>query len=677
MENPLLQAWQTPYQTPPFHLIRNEHFREAFEKSIRSAADEIMNIADNREQPDFDNTIAALDRTGSKLGDISSVFFNLNSAETNKELQILAQEISPLLTRFYNDITMNEKLFSRVKSVYEGRNIAGLSQDQLMLVEKNFRSFILGGAGLDETKKQRFRNISEELSRLSLKFEENLLEETNTFELNITDEADLSGLPDGVVEMAGMEARERNKKGWVFTLHSPSYIPFMQYADNRSLREKMFRAYGSRAYHGDQYDNKDLVSAIVNLRLEFGRILSFNNFADVILADRMADTTSKVDNFLEELHQAAHPAAQRDFENLENFAREEGFTGNLERWDWAYYSEKLKKVKYDIDDELLKPYFVLENVEKAIFNLATTLYGIKFSEIRNIPVYHNEVKTWEIFDNDESFIGLLYIDYFPRPGKNGGAWMTNFREQRIIEENDIRPIISIVSNFTRPTETKPSLLSFNELTTFLHEFGHCLHSLFSRCRYITLSGTNVARDFVELPSQFMENYAFEKEWLSSWAFHYMTGQRIPDTMIARIREASTYNEGYACNRQLGFGFLDMAWHKISDPFTGDITEFETKAMSKSELFPVVKGTSISTSFGHIFGGGYAAGYYGYKWAEVLDADAFSYFRESGIFNRSIADSFRKNILEKGGTDNPMTLYRNFRGKDPSIEALLKRSGFIH
>lgn len=674
MNNPLLQPWNTPHETPPFHLIEPVHFKPAIEEAIRSASEEIKTITDNPDPSTFENTIVELERIGESIGMVSSVLLNLNSAETNKELQAIAREVSPLLTRFSNDITLNEQLFKRIKTVYDSKDSLGLNTEQLMLLEKKSRNFMLGGAGLDEKSRIRFREISEELSQLSLKFEENVLEETNSFVLHITDHEDIAGLPDGVIEMAEMEAKNREKDGWIFTLHFPSYIPFMQYSDNRSLREMMLKAYTSRAFHGNEHDNRSLVLKIANLRLELAGILGFKNYTDMVLGDRMAETSSKVESFLEELYSAFSQAALRDFENLRKFALENGFTGEIERWDWAYYSEKFKKDKYNIDDEILKPYFSLDKVQEAIFNLATSLYGIRFTESNHIPIYNPEVRTWEVYDYDGSFLSVLYIDYHPRPGKSGGAWMTSYRDQRNDTGIEVRPLISIVTNFTRPTETKPSLLTFNELTTFLHEFGHSLHGMLSRCTYESLSGTNVARDFVELPSQFMENFAFEKEWLDKWASHYQTGEKIPFEIIKKIKEASTFNEGYACNRQLGFGFLDLAWHTIENPIDTDIKEFESIAMAKTVIFPDIDTSNMSCSFSHLFGGGYASGYYGYKWAEVLDADAFSYFTETGIFNSDTATSFRKNILEKGGTDKPMNLYKSFRGKEPTIDALLKRSG---
>jgi len=674
MNNPLLDKWNTPFGTPPFNLFETTHFKPAVEEAIKSAAEEIKIITDNTDRPDFENTIASLDRAGETLGRITSVLFNLNSAETNKAIQEVTQEVSPILTRFSNDITLNEKLFERIKTVSGSKETSGLNTEQKILTERKFRNFMLGGAALKEEERKRFRAISEELATLSLKFEENVLEETNSFELYITERRDLAGLPESLIQMAAMEADLRKKQGWVFTLHFPSYVPFMQYSENRYLREKMLKAYSSRAFRDNEFDNSQNVLKIVNLRLEIARMLGFSTFAEMVAGDRMADTPEKVEKFQEELYQASKPAASRDFDHIRQFAESIGHTGTIERWDWAYFSEKLKKKLFDIDDEILKPYFSLEKVEAAILNLATTLYGITFIRNYTIPVYNPEVKTFEVYDHYNSFLSILYLDYHPRPGKNGGAWMTSYRDQKNEKGNEVRPLISIVANFTRPSETRPSLLSFNELTTLLHEFGHSLHGMLTKCTYEGLSGTNVARDFVELPSQFMENFAFEKEWLDSWATHYITGEKIPDEIMSKIKESSTFNEGYACYRQLSFGFLDMAWHTIKNPVNTNISDFETSAMAKTDLFPPVKGLNMSASFGHIFGGGYAAGYYGYKWAEVLDADAFSYFRETGIFNKETAASFRKNILEKGGSEKPQDLYVSFRGKEPSIDALLIRSG---
>ena len=674
MSNPLLAEWNTPFGTPPFNIIGTNHFKPAIEEAIKIAAEEIKKITENTEAPDFENTISTLDRSGETLGKITALLFNLNSAETNKSLQEVTQEVSPLLTRFSNDITLNKKLFKRIKTVSETIEISRLNTEQKILTERKFRNFILGGAALKEEERKRFRQISEELATLSLKFEENVLEETNSFELHITEREDLAGLPESLIEMASMEAEKRKKKGWIFTLHFPSYIPFMQYSERRDLRAKMLKAYSSRAFRANEFDNSQNTLNIANLRLEIAKMLGFSTFAEMILGDRMADTPEKVEIFLEELYRASKPAALRDFEHIRNFALSQGHTDKIERYDWAFYSEKLKKKLYDIDDEILKPYFSLNNVETAVLGLATSLYGLSFIRNITIPVYNPEVKTFEVYDHDDAFLAILYIDYHPRPGKSGGAWMTSYRDQKNVNGKEVRPLISIVANFTRSSETRPSLLSFNELTTFLHEFGHSLHGMLTKCTYESLSGTNVSRDFVELPSQFMENFAFEKEWLDTWATHYLTGEKIPDEIISKIKEASTFNEGYACYRQLSFGFLDMAWHTITNPVHSTISEFESAAIAKTELFPKVEGVNMSASFGHIFGGGYASGYYGYKWAEVLDADAFSYFTETGIFNRETAAAFRKNILEKGGTEKPHDLYVGFRGKEPTIDALLTRSG---
>jgi peptidyl-dipeptidase Dcp len=674
MTNPFLLPWETAFGTPPFDKIELTHYKPAIKRAIKTAKEEIKSITNNHDPADFWNTIVALEKSGETIGKIASVLFNLNSAETSKELQSIARDVSPLLTRFSNDITLNRRLFRRIQKIYETIDNSEITAEQKILTEKKYRSFVLGGAGLKQKERKRFREISEELATLALKFDENVLEETNAFELHMTDIKDLSGLPDSVIEAAAGEASARSKKGWVFTLHFPSYMPFMQYSEKRELREKMLRAYATRGFRGNEADNRDIIIRIVNLRLEMARLLGFDNFAGMVLSDRMADTQSKVEKFLQELFDASKHAASRDFENVRKFSADCGQTKQLERWDWAFFSEKLKKSRFNIDDEILKPYFRLEDAQKAIFGLATSLYGIKFVLNNSIQVYHPEVRTFEVYDSDNTFLAILYLDFHPRPGKNGGAWMTSFRDQRIADGKDVRPLISIVGNFTRPTETRPSLLSFNELTTFLHEFGHALHGMLTKCTYESLSGTNVARDFVELPSQFMENFAFEKDWLDTWALHYQTGEKIPGEMIRMIKEASAFNEGYACFRQLGFAFLDMAWHTIVNPVEINISDFETAVSEKTELFRPIEGTNMSASFGHIFGGGYAAAYYGYKWAEVLDADAFSYFTETGIFNSETASSFRRNILEKGGTEKPLILYLRFRGKEPSLEPFLKRSG---
>ncbi|MDT8401948.1 MAG: M3 family metallopeptidase [Bacteroidales bacterium] len=675
MDNPLMREWKTPYQLPPFELIKPGHFSEAIKESIEKARDEIKGIAANAELPSFGNTIEALDRAGIKLDEVSSLLFNLNSADTNKELQAVAREVSPLLAAFSDDITLNPVLFARIREVYEQRSSLRLKDEQSMLLKKTYRNFLKGGAGLEEANRRRFREINEELSTLSLRFEENVLEETNAFFLHITDKNDLEGLPEGIIEAAAEEAKNSGREGWIFTLHFPSYIPFMQYSSRRELRELIFRAYSSRAFQKVKNDNREIVRKTISLRREKAMMLGFNNYAEFVLGERMLDSPARVMEFIEKLHGASHKYALRDRDGLEAYAAANGHSGRLERWDWAYYSEKLKKSRFNIDDETLRPYFKLAEVEKAIFKLASDLYGLRFEERKDLPLYHPDVRSFSVKDKSGEHLSVLYLDYYPRKGKSGGAWMTAYRDQYSIDGKDMRPVISLVTNFSKPSSSRPALITHNELTTFLHEFGHALHGMLSQCSYRSLSGTNVPRDFVELPSQLMENWAFEKEWLDSWARHYKTGMKIPSDLILKIKESMTFNEGYACNRQLGFAFLDMAWHTLEkDPDT-DIDSFEKEAMKKTGFLPHVEGSNMSCSFGHLFSGGYAAGYYGYKWSEVLDADAFSLFMEKGIFDRTTADAFRENILEKGGSAEPGELYRRFRGREPSLEAFLKRSGF--
>ncbi len=674
MRNPLLSEWKTPFSTPPFDKIKTAHFRPAVEKAIEEAAKEIARIISDPDEPTFYNTIRALDRSGERLELITHILFNLNSAETSGELQKAAREAAPLLVRHAADITLNRDLFRRVDYVYKNADRNSLSEEDIMLLEKVHLNFIHGGASLGDRQRELFRKINEELSVLHLQFEENVLEETNAFMLHLTSADDLTGLPADLVSAAEAEAARKDLEGWVFTLRLPSYIPFMQYSARRDLREKMFRAYSSRSFRDNKHDNKLLIRRIIYLRIKLAKLLGYRNYAGLALKDRMAGTPEKVESFLNELHKASIEAAHRDHKAVSEFASAAGHNGPVERWDWAYFSEKLKLSKYNIDDELLRPYFNLTGALKAVFGLAGRLFGLTFKENSDVSRYHPQVSVWEVYDNDDSFLSLLYLDLFPREGKSGGAWMTSFRDQHMSDSGDIRPLISVVANFTVPSKNKPSLLSFNELTTLLHEFGHALHGMLSKCTYASLSGTSVARDFVELPSQFLENYAYEKEWLSLWARHYETGEPLPGEIIEKLRESSTFNEGYACNRQLGFALLDMAWHTAEKPVNEDVSRFERKAMALTELFPHVDGTCISTSFTHIFGGGYAAGYYGYKWAEVLDADAFSFFAEKGIFDTNAADLFRENILSRGGSAEPMELYKRFRGKEPSLEPFLTRSG---
>jgi peptidyl-dipeptidase Dcp len=673
--NILLQPFNTPYQTPPFHLIKEEDYLPAFREAIVSAKSEVDAIVNNQEKPDFKNSLEVLEKVGKRLNVISNIFFNLNHADTNENIQTIAREVSPLITEFSNDIRLNEQLFNRINEVNKATERKELRDDQIQLLEDTYKDFVLNGALLTGEKKERYRGITTELARLSLQFGENILAETNDFKLHITNRDDLSGLPDGVIEAAAALAKSEEKEGWMFSLHFPSYMPFMMYADNRKLREKLFRAYSRRGNQNNKHDNKEIIKKMVSLRVEKANLLGFKTHADLILEKSMASSTKRVTGFLQELLDASLSFGKADVAEVSEFASKHGLKEPLQRWDFTYYSEKLKTEKFGLNDEMIKPYFKLENVEKGVLGLAEKLYGIKFKEVDNIPKYHKEVKTFEVEDENEKLLSILYVDYFPRPSKQGGAWMTSFRDQYISDEDsDVRPHISLVTNFTRPTETMPSLLNFREVETFLHEFGHGLHGMLSRVHYESQSGTNVYRDFVELPSQIMENWASEKEWLKQVGVHYKTGETIPDELIDKIVNSTIFQSGYQTVRQLSFGLNDMAWHTLTTPFDGDVVEFEKEAMKPTELFPPVDGSCVNTAFSHIFDGGYSAGYYGYKWAEVLDADAFEAFKEKGIFNKEVANSFRINILEKGGTKHPMELYKAFRGKEPSVEPLLKRSG---
>jgi peptidyl-dipeptidase Dcp len=675
--NPLLQEWTTPFGIPPFDLIRPEHFKPAVEEAIAIARKEIEDIVGCPEKPDFHNTVEALENAGTLLNRITPVLFNLNSSDTTPELQEAAREVSPVLTAFGNDISLNPDLFARVKSVYERRDSQGLNGEELILLDRKYKGFVRGGAGLSDEAKELFRAITIELSTLSLRFEENVLAETNDFTLHLTSEEELSGLPDGAREAASALASEKGTEGWLFTLHAPSYVPFMQYADRRDLRERMFRAYAHRAFRGNEHDNTELVIRIAELRLRMAQLLGFPDYASYALEERMASNPAEVNAFLGKLLAASAPAGQRDLHDIEEYAHSHGQEGSLERWDWAYWEEKLRMERYSIDDEALRPYMPLDKVREAVPGLATRLYGLTFIENREIPVYNEEVTAYEVHDGDRGIIAILMLDFHPREGKSGGAWMTGFREQWKENGRRIIPVVSLVMNFTRPTTARPSLLSHSEMNTFLHEFGHALHGMLSDCTYESLSGTNVKRDFVELPSQILENWAWEKEWLDTWAAHYETGEKIPDEILAKLKESVTYNEGYACMRQLSFGLLDMAWHTLKEPFNGDIITFERGAMAPAEMLPPADGACMSVSFAHLFAGGYAAGYYGYKWAEVLDADAFSMFREKGIFDRDTALLFRRTILERGGSGEPDELFREFRGREPSIDPLIERSGFLN
>lgn len=672
--NPLLLKFNTPFNTPPFGEIRHEHFVPAFNAGIEQGLKEMDGIVNNPEEPDFENTIAALSRSGQTLTRVSNVFYPLNNAETDATMQEIARQVSPLLADYQNDILFNENLFVRVKTVYEKRDKLSLNAEEATLLDKTWKMFFRNGAGLDDGSKARLREISRELSQLSLKFDDNLLAETNDWFLHLTSEGEVSGLPESQREAAAEEARKRKLDGWVITLKAPSMWPFLQYADRRDLREKVFRAANQRGFNGNQYDNREIVRQIANLRLERARLLGYDTHAHFVLEEQMAGSPQRVVDFLHELLQAARPKALKDLEEVQQLAFETGAGEPIEYWDWYYYAEKMRKARYDFDQELLRPYFELNAMVKGVFELAGRLWGMRFVPNPDIPVYHPDVTAYEVYDEKDAFLAILFLDFFPREGKSSGAWMTGFREQERVNGQDLRPHVSLVCNFTKPTSTKPSLLTHGEFNTFLHEFGHALHGMFSQVTFADLSGTNVYRDFVELPSQILENWAVEREYLDLFARHYQTDEKIPAEMVEKIVATQNFHSAFAAMRQLGFGLNDMAWHSITEPVTVEANEFEAVAMEPARLFPPVSGTMISGSFAHIFAGGYAAGYYSYKWAEVLDADAFRLFKQKGIFDRETAAAFRQHILSKGGSEHPMVLYKRFRGSEPNIDALLEREG---
>jgi len=670
--NPLL----APFDTAPFSTIKNEHFKPAFLKAIDMARAEIDAIANATDTPNFENTIAALDFSGQQLDRVSSVFFNLNSAETNPEIQKIAQEVSPLLSEFSNDITLNEDLFKRVKAVYDQRKDLKLTPEEHTLLDKKYKSFSRNGANLPDNKKKRLREIDTDLSKLKLQFGENVLAETNKYEMHLPSEADLEGLPEGEKEAAAQLAKSKDKEGWLITLDYPSYIPFMKYANNRKLRKELSIAFGSKGFHNDELDNQKNIIDIANLRHERANLLGYKTHAHYVLEERMAETPEKVHQFLDELLEKAKPAAEREYTELEDFAKNLDGIDRLEKWDGAYYSEKLKQKLFDLDDEKLKPYFKLENVIAGVFKVAEKLFGLQFEEVFDIDKYHPDVKTYRIYDQDKKLVSLFYADFHPRPGKRGGAWMTSYKAQYVQNGINVRPHISNVCNFTKPTASKPSLLTFNEVTTLFHEFGHGLHGMLANTVYPGLSGTSVFWDFVELPSQIMENWCFEKEALELFATHYQSGEVIPMELVEKIKDSATFQEGMATLRQISFGLLDMSWHGTDPSEITDVKAQEQLAFKQTDLYPECPETCMSTSFSHIFQGGYSSGYYSYKWAEVLDADAFAYFKEKGIFNKEVATKFKDNVLSKGGTEKPMELYKRFRGSEPKIEALLKRAGLL-
>lgn len=674
-QNPFFSAYKTPYDTPPFDKIKNEHYEPAIDKGIAEHQAEINKIVMVRSVPIFENTILPLEESGKLLSRVASVFFNLLSAESDDEMMEIAQRIQPKLSEHSNSITLNEGLFQKVKAVYDKRFESNLTPEQIRLVEKTYQGFENSGATLTGKDRDTYKELSTKLSNLTLTFGQNALKEGNKFEMILTDEADLAGLPQMVKDAAAAKSKSKGKEGYMFDLSAPSYIAFMKYSTRRDLRQKLYMANATKCVAGGEFDNQENVKEIAKTRLQIANLLGYPDYATYVLRNKMAKDKEHVYGLLDDLFSAYGKAAREDVKMVEGFAvGMEGKGIDLQPWDWSFYSEKLKDAKYNVSDELVRPYFELENVKKGVFGLATDLYGITFKKNTQIPVYHPEVEAFDVLDENGKFLSVLYTDFHPREGKRQGAWMTEFKGQYIEKGKDSRPFVSIVMNFTRPTDTEPALLTFDEVETFLHEFGHALHGMLTKCTYETLSGTNVLHDFVELPSQIMENWLTEKEYLDKFAVHYKTGEKIPADLVKKLVDAANYNAGYLCYRQLSFGYLDMAWHTLKEPYTGDVIEFEHKAMDKTALLPIVEGTNMSTSFSHIFSGGYAAGYYGYKWAEVLDADAFALFKQTGIFNKETARSFRQNILEKGNTEEPMSLYVKFRGQEPTVNALLERNG---
>ena len=676
MQNPLLATYHTPYHTAPFHLIKTEHYEPAILKGMEMHNEEIEAIINNPEQPTFHNTIVALERSGAILDRAATIFGNLLSAETSDELQAIAQRVMPQLSEHSNNISLNEKLFARIKAVYDSAESTQLNQEDRVLLDKTYDGFIRNGANLPEADKERFRQISSELSVLTLQFSQNNLNETNSYELPLTLEQ-LDGIPESAIEAYAQTAKEKDKEGYVVTLHAPSFVPFMKYSRNRELRKQLYMAYNTQCIKDNENNNTEIVKKLVNLRLKRAQLLGFQTVADYVLTKRMAENSLNVYQLLNQLLEAYTPTAHKEVAEVVALAKElEDEDFELMPWDWAYYSEKLKEKRFNLNEEELRPYFELGKVIEGVFGLATRLYGITFKKNEEIPVYHPDVETYEVYDEDQELLAILYTDFHPRTSKRSGAWMTSFKEQWKDENGNSRPHVSITMNFTKPSANKPALLTFSEVNTFLHEFGHALHGMFANTTYQSLSGTNVYWDFVELPSQIMENFAIEKEFLNTFAKHYQTNEPIPAEIIQRIVNASNFNVAYACLRQLSFGLLDMAWYTRTEPFEGDVRTYEKEAWAKTQLLPNVPEACMTVQFSHIMAGGYSAGYYSYKWAEVLDADAFSLFKEKGIFNKEVANSFRKHVLSKGGTEHPMTLYKRFRGQSPDIQALLKRNGIV-
>lgn len=676
-KNPFYSEYDTPHQTVPFNNIKVEHYEPAIMEGIKQHAAEVEAIVNNPEEPTFENTIVALEYAGSLLDRVVTVFFTLNHAETSDEMQELAQKLSPVLTEHSNNISLNEKLFARIKAVYETVDRSTLTIEQQRLLQNSYDGFARSGANLNEEDKAKYRELTTELGQATLAFGQNTLKATNSYALNVTDSTRLAGLPESALEAAAQTAKEKGQEGWTFTLHAPSYSPLMMYCEDRDLRHELYMAYNTQCVQDNEFNNEELVKKIVNLRLAIAQLLGYESHADYVLENRMAENAGNVNNLLDQLLVAYLPAAKEEVKAVQEIAaRTEGKDFELMPWDWAFYSEKLRVEKYSLNDEMVRPYFKLENVTNGVFGLATRLYGITFVENKDIPVYHPDVKAYDVLDKDGAYLAVLYTDFFPRAGKQSGAWMTSFKEQYVKDGVDSRPHVTITMNFTKPTESKPALLTQDEVETFLHEFGHALHGMFSATTYPSMGGTSVYRDFVELPSQLMENFLPKKEFLATFAYHYETGELIPDELVERIVRAQNYNAAYLCIRQLSLGILDMAWYSRTTPFEGDVIAYEQEAWKSTQLLPSAQGTNMTTHFGHIMSGGYSAGYYSYKWSEMLDADAFSLFEEKGIFSEEVATSFRENILSKGGSEHPKELYRRFRGQDATIDALMKRDGIV-
>lgn len=676
-DNPFFAEFDTPFGVPAFDKIENKHFLPAIEKGIEEQTAEIETIINNSEAPDFENTIAAFDYTGELLRNVTSVFYNYNSSNTSDEIQALAKEIAPKLSAHYDNMNLNPALFNRVKTVYENRETEGLDGEQRMLLEKTYKNFVRGGAALDSVKQVRFREINQELSIATLQFGENVLAETNEFKLVIDKQEDLAGLTQGLIDLGAETAKSAGMEGkWVYTLHNSSIMPFLQYSANRELREKIYYAYINRGNNNNEKDNKEIISRIVALRLERANMLGYETHAAFILEENMAKDATQVIDFLQKLWTPALKRAKSEAKDLQDIIAREGGKFKLEPWDWRYYAEKLRKEKYDLNDEVLKPYFSLENVKQGVFTVCNNLFGITFTELKDIPVYHPEATAYEVKEANGDHIGVLYMDFHPRESKRGGAWMSSYRKQYVKDGNMIKPVITIVCNFTKPTASQPSLLTFDETSTFFHEFGHALHGLLSNSVYYRLSGTSVSRDFVELPSQIMENWASEPEVLKLYAKHYETGEVIPQDLIDKLQNSAYFDQGFATVEYLAASFLDMGYHNMSSFNLKDVNDFEKATLASIGLMPEITARYRSTYFNHIFSGGYSSGYYSYIWAGILDADAFEAFRENGLFDQATATSFRENILERGGTEDPMELYKKFRGAEPDITPLLKRRGLI-